>query len=160
MKLRAVSRQVCVVRPVRAADAGIEIVDVLRERQLLNRAVEALAETVLARVEGEIDRRLRTVVVGLTRDERVRIGVAEKLAIFILRDEIRVFARDIRDAAAEFVERRYVVFKRDGRLFDVRRIDAQKRGSVVKRGEAEAERRRRHRVTFQIRAPSQSAGNK
>ena len=97
----------------------------------------------LACVEGEIDRRLRTVVVGLTRDERVRIGVAEELAIFILRDKIRVFARDIRDAAAEFVERRYVVFKRDGRLFDVRRIDAQKRGSVVKRGEAEAERRRR-----------------
>ena len=103
---------------------------------------------------------LRAEVVGLTRDERVRIGVAEELAIFILRDEIRVFARDIRDAAAEFVERRYVVFKRDGRLFNVRRIDAQKRGSVVKRGEAEAERRRRHRVTFQIRAPSQSAGNK
>ena len=51
----------------------------------------------LARVEGEIDRRLRTVVVGLTRDERVRIGVAEELAIFILRDEIRVFARNIRD---------------------------------------------------------------
>ena len=61
----------------------------------------------LARVEGEIDCRLRTVVVGLTRDERVRIGVAEELAIFIRRDEIRVFARDIRDAAVEFVERRY-----------------------------------------------------
>ena len=97
----------------------------------------------LARVEGEIDRRLRTVVVGLARDERVRVGIAEKLAIFIFSDKIGVLLRDVRDAAAEFVERRYVVFKRDGRLFNVRRIDAQKRGSVVKRGEAEAERRRR-----------------
>ena len=105
----AIVRQIFIARALRLADAGIEIVDVLSERQLLNRAVEALAETVLARVEGEIDRRLCTVVVGLTRDERVRIGVAEELAIFILRDEIRVFARDIRDAAAEFVERRYVV---------------------------------------------------
>jgi len=69
----------------------------------------------------------------------VRVGIAEKLAIFIFSDKIGVLLRDVRDAAAELLERRHIVFKRDGRLFDVRRVNMQESGGIVKRGDAEAE---------------------
>ena len=55
----------------------------------------------MARIKGEIDRRLCTVVVSGTGDKGVRVGVAEELAIFIFGDEVGIFLLHIFDAAAE-----------------------------------------------------------
>ena len=140
----AVVRQIFVVLALRLADAGIEVVNALRAGNVLERAVKTLAEALMARFEREVDRRLGAAVVGRAWNEGVRVGIAERVAGGVLGDAIRLGSREIRDAAAEFLERGHIVFKRNGRLLDIGRVDRQQRRCVVRRCEAETERGSRH----------------
>ena len=93
----------------------------------------------MARIKGEIDRRLCTVVVSGTGDKGVRVGVAEKRAVRRFGNEIGIAFPYPFDPAAEFLDRRDGVFKRDGSVFNIRRVDRKQRRRVVRRCDAETE---------------------
>lgn len=57
----------------------------------------------MARIKGEIDRRLCTVVVSGTGDKGVRVGVAEKRAVRRFGNEIGIAFPYPFDPAAEFL---------------------------------------------------------
>ncbi len=94
MKLCAVFRQVRIVCPVRIADAGIEILNVLRAQHRLKRGIQPLARSPMPLILAQVNAHLRRPVIGGAAAERPGIGIANELAA-ALRDQVRIAAGSV-----------------------------------------------------------------
>ena len=139
MKLRAVSRQVCVVRPVRAADAGIEILNVLRAQHRLERGVQPLARPPVPLILAQVNAHLHRPVIGGAAAERPGVGIADDL-VAALRDQVRIAAERGAHTRGKFLDIRHGALERNGRLFHIRRVNFQQRGRVPQARGADAQR--------------------
>ena len=89
VKLCAVFRQVRIVRPVRVADAGIEILNILRAQHRLERGVQPPTGALVPLVLAQVNAHLHRPGIGSTAAERPGVGITDELAA-ALRDQIRI----------------------------------------------------------------------
>ena len=134
VEAQAVRREIFVLL-VGARDARVEIHNILRPADGLERRVQPAAQPGAAAFGAQVDRRLRRPVARGAADERPGVRVAEDLAV-LLRDKVRVPDQRALDPAPEFLKRGRFVFKRDGRPPDVRRVDGKDGRRVLRRRDA------------------------
>ena len=123
MELLAVERQVF-VRHCRVRDAGVDVRDVLQPQCTLERVVQKLAEPEMLCVGADIYACLHSPCVGGALLERGCVGVAHYLPATLC-NKVGIPAERMLDALSELLYRRDFIFKGDGRVFHVGRIDCQ-----------------------------------
>ena len=130
VEVDAGAAQVRVVSPGGGGDAGVQHLHMLGAGGVLQRMIQPGAQTTAAAVLPQVDARLRRPCVSGAAAQLPGVGVAQDLAV-TLQHQIGVGAQRRLDALAEVRQRRHFIFKCNGSIGDVGRVDRQQRRSII-----------------------------
>ncbi len=114
-------------------DAGANALNALGDETALQFMEERCADATTAHILADIYARLASELIGGTLLELARIGIAHKRAISLTDShKIGEMSESGGYAASELVNRRHIIFKRDGSVRYIGRINGQKLLGIIR----------------------------
>ena len=133
VELYAVMRQVFIFR-FGVGNAGIHSFDALTAQLVFKGVLQYVSYASMPVLQVNIDGCLHSPVKCSALPKLMCVCIAQHLTLCVFGYEVGVAAADVGNTPTKLLHGRHIIFKRDGGMYHIRRIDSQQRRSIALQG--------------------------